>query len=97
MAKLLKCPDCGGKVSARADDCPHCGCPMDEDEDEGYGAVEPKSKVRPSARAEEAEASGYLATRPVSKRDMATGCGIGCLIWPIFGLVVVPLLEWLLG
>lgn len=26
---LLVCPDCGGKVSSRADACPHCGCPIE--------------------------------------------------------------------
>ena len=25
---LQKCPDCGAKVSRRAEACPHCGCPL---------------------------------------------------------------------
>ena len=25
---LRTCPDCGGQVSRRASDCPHCGCPL---------------------------------------------------------------------
>ena len=28
MVSLLSCPDCNGKVSRRAEVCPHCGCPM---------------------------------------------------------------------
>ena len=28
MVSLLSCPDCNGKVSRRAEACPHCGCPM---------------------------------------------------------------------
>ncbi len=28
--KLLTCPDCGQKVSRRADACPNCGCPISE-------------------------------------------------------------------
>ena len=27
---LIKCPDCGKKVSDRANQCIHCGCPLDE-------------------------------------------------------------------
>ena len=29
---LLKCVECGGKVSSRATACPHCGCPVDDGE-----------------------------------------------------------------
>ena len=24
---LIQCPECGGKLSDKADFCPHCGCP----------------------------------------------------------------------
>ena len=27
---LVKCPECGGKVSDKAVVCPHCGCPAEE-------------------------------------------------------------------
>lgn len=27
-AKVYACADCGGTVSARAEACPHCGCPI---------------------------------------------------------------------
>lgn len=30
---LVKCPDCGSDVSDRANFCPHCGCPLDEESD----------------------------------------------------------------
>lgn len=26
---LIQCPDCGAKVSDRAKECPHCGCPVE--------------------------------------------------------------------
>lgn len=26
---LIKCSECGGKVSDKASSCPHCGCPVD--------------------------------------------------------------------
>jgi hypothetical protein len=26
--KVFPCPDCGGKASRRAEQCPHCGCPL---------------------------------------------------------------------
>ncbi|MCL4192667.1 MAG: hypothetical protein KJZ87_13125 [Thermoguttaceae bacterium] len=26
--RLTPCPDCGKAISKRADQCPHCGCPM---------------------------------------------------------------------
>jgi len=25
---LIKCSECGGKVSSQASTCPHCGCPV---------------------------------------------------------------------
>lgn len=28
--KLIDCPDCGKSVSKRAEQCPHCGCPIGE-------------------------------------------------------------------
>ena len=28
IGTILTCPDCNGKVSKRADRCPHCGCPI---------------------------------------------------------------------
>ncbi len=31
---LIKCPECGKEISDRAESCPSCGCPMDEEEDE---------------------------------------------------------------
>lgn len=27
---LIKCPNCGGKISERATKCPHCGCPVNQ-------------------------------------------------------------------
>ena len=27
---LFECPECGGKVSDKAIQCPHCGCPIDQ-------------------------------------------------------------------
>ena len=27
---LMKCPECGGTVSDKAEICPHCGCPVEE-------------------------------------------------------------------
>lgn len=29
-SNLISCPDCGYKVSKRAEKCPHCGCPLSE-------------------------------------------------------------------
>ena len=31
MSKIGACSDCGGKVSAAAEKCPHCGRPVDEE------------------------------------------------------------------
>ena len=28
---LIKCPDCGREVSDRADKCPSCACPLNQD------------------------------------------------------------------
>ena len=30
---LIKCPECGKKVSDKANACIHCGYPLDEEED----------------------------------------------------------------
>ena len=29
---LIRCPECGGEVSSKANNCPHCGFPMTEGE-----------------------------------------------------------------
>jgi hypothetical protein len=35
-SRLVSCPDCGKSVSKRASQCPHCGCPLGNNEAKPY-------------------------------------------------------------
>lgn len=39
-SRLVSCPDCGKSVSKRANQCPHCGCPL------GNNEVKPQAVTR---------------------------------------------------
>ena len=34
---LIKCPDCGQSFSKAATTCPHCGCPIKKQQQQGEG------------------------------------------------------------
>ena len=69
-ARLVLCPDCGNKVSRRATQCPHCGCPaavlLKQSSASGDGAVEPAPPAPPVIAAELA-AEGVEEQPPKSR------------------------------
>ena len=44
--KLIDCPDCGKSVSRRAEECPHCGCPITEPKPQPVVVQPPAPQVR---------------------------------------------------
>jgi GYF domain 2 len=45
-SKLIDCPDCGKSVSRRAEQCPHCGCPIGEPKPQQVVVHPPAPQVR---------------------------------------------------
>ncbi|MDO4198370.1 MAG: hypothetical protein Q4D13_05230 [Erysipelotrichaceae bacterium] len=39
---LVKCKECGKEISSKAATCPHCGCPLDGDEEQVVSREEKK-------------------------------------------------------
>lgn len=37
--QLMSCPDCGDSVSPRAPQCPHCGCPIDQQSGQNWNIM----------------------------------------------------------
>lgn len=50
----MKCPDCEGKVSSKAQACPHCGCPIEVNTQKPVrdGAPQKKQKSKEQKKAE---------------------------------------------
>ena len=73
--KLTACPDCGGKVSKRASQCPHCGAPL-----KPTGPVDEADKAKPSPvkvaaaakAAAEKVAAGQAATKKPARETPLT-------------------------
>ncbi len=45
-ARLVLCPDCGNKVSRRATQCPHCGCPFQQTLSRGEQTSEQNTDIQ---------------------------------------------------
>lgn len=62
---MIQCEECGQWISDRAYSCPHCGCPMYEDDyyDEGYENESGRIQARRDALSETQERNARIMKR----------------------------------
>ena len=89
---LMSCPECGEKISDKAEKCIHCGFPISSLADTENIVGENITAETPNTidDSEPSKQSGNITAEP-KKKNM--GCGITIIIL----IIVVILIAWLFG
>lgn len=67
---IIKCPECGKDISDRAENCPNCGCPMEEIK-RSIGEIEAEKAAKQKEKEEERRAKELAAEIKKRKQEEA--------------------------
>jgi predicted RNA-binding Zn-ribbon protein involved in translation (DUF1610 family) len=88
---LIQCPDCGNAVSARAETCPKCGCPI-----AGGGSTqahEPQQLYPPPPHQPQVvyvqQPPPHVQTIEKTSKSWKGALVLGCLAWLVFLIVLL--------
>jgi predicted RNA-binding Zn-ribbon protein involved in translation (DUF1610 family) len=87
---LVYCPDCGSKVSRRAESCPECGAPGDVIR-HAQTLIRTQSIDEKSTARDEQELIRYFKKERRRRRGNTQGCGCLVVILSILLFIIFPL------